>query len=369
MYIFLYIIFIPFLFFEILNKNRIKFFYYIFVILLFLIAGLRAYNIGGDTNSYFQTYMVTPTILQHRNGIQLPNKAMEKGFLYILMLLKSLNFNFTLILLLISFIVLGSVSALIKNKSKYYIISIYFYYVFHYQLVSLNMIRQSIIIAMILFCLRKKITYKKMIFIVFIGYFIHSTVLIFPILYYLSTKNYKIWTYYIVLYISILGSKFHIFLNLFYKILFPFRSISFIQKILEHGYNIYNYSNGYYLKKIILMTGYIFIYKHLKNKNSENIFIFKLFFWTNIFQLLLSFNGVLSFRISYIGVILNIILIPYFLDFFKSLKYKIIITLIFIVWGGNIMLKTYYKNGIPIKEYSPYKIYLQNKLKEKEYGK
>lgn len=370
MYLLVYIIFIPFLFLEIFTKNKLKnIFYYILILFLFLVAGLRGYQIGGDTSSYFNIYIDTPTIKQYLNGIQLPDRAMEKGFLYIFMVFKSLNLNFTLVLLLISLVVMGSINSLIKNKSEYYIISLYFYYVFHYQLVSLNMIRQSIIIAVILFSLKKKISYIKMLLIVLGGYYIHSTVLIFPVIYYLSIKDYKISTYYIILYSSIIGSKFQIFLNLFYKILYPFSKIEFINKILEHGSEVYTYSNGYYLKKFIIMTIYIYIYTYIKKEKRDNMIIFKIYFWVNIFQLLLSFNGVLSFRISYIGVILNIILIPFLLNLFKGIKNKIIIILFFIIWGGNIMLKTYYIHGVPIKEYSPYKMSLQINLKEEKNDK
>lgn len=357
----IYLIFIPMLYLDITLKNKKKYKYFIVMLLILtLISGLRNMNIGGDTFTYYEIYENSPTIIELFKGEKnLPDKAVEKGFLLIFSLLKTLKINFQLVLVLISFTIIYGIMKIIEKNSIYLLTSLYFYYTLHFQLISLNAMRQGFTIALF-FIFINKFKKKRIIFpLCFLLFFIHQSIIIFPIVYLMSCLNLKRYSYIFIYIFSILISR----LNIVKVIIIRISNLSnlmLIRKISNYTVNDYTLSNMFYIKNTVIIIFFMYLYLE-KYSTNKNKYIFKLYFWGIIFKYILSFSDVISFRLTYPFFMLNIILFSNIYEVLKKNMYKkLILFILFIGLGGIAILKTYYPNGIAASKYIPYKFFWNN---------
>lgn len=108
-----------------------------------LVAGLRAYTVGTDTNeTYLDIYNIST---QNFWSIR------DRGYAFINYVIKVIFGNYSAVLLMVSFITYGLIFYRIYKDSKIEWYSIFLFFSTDFFFISMNMVRQSIAIAIFIF--------------------------------------------------------------------------------------------------------------------------------------------------------------------------------------------------------------------------
>ena len=183
----------------------------VFLPLLFLVllVGLRDYNIGSDTYSYYEVYWVkgVPIIL-----------GQEFIFPFIILLLKYFGLSYSSFLILISFLFYFILYRALFKISQYFYSNVFFIFFvfisFFFSLsLSTNVIRQGLSLVLILFiysCWLKKENKVKIIFFMFLSFSLHMSSII-PVIIFFLCFYFKSYALCFMLYaLSIILSYFNI---------------------------------------------------------------------------------------------------------------------------------------------------------------
>lgn len=121
------------------NKNLSYFFAVLSCLPPILVSGLRSYSVGTDTDgTYWDIYIKS---LDNLHGIR------DKGYGYLNHFLRIIYDDFTLILIITSAIICGLFFYRIYKSSASPIYSIFLFFATDFYFISMNMIREMIVIA------------------------------------------------------------------------------------------------------------------------------------------------------------------------------------------------------------------------------
>lgn len=263
LYFFLVVVFAFFSFLEVsLKKNNILkvLNFLLFNILLFLFMFNRE---NADYNNYVKAF-----------NEKLNNGEMEKGYLTLVEIVKSLNGNHNWIIILTSILVFF----FLIYKKSYYSITFLFLYLISNFLYDLNQIRNILMISLIYITLEylKKKKYKKVILLYIVAITIHKLAciyLLFYLLYFLLEKKYK----------KVIEK---IFICLLFLIPIYFLFPEVIEKILQilSGRNSYfkGVNLGYLVSSFQVIIDFILLKLLYEEKDDSNIYV-KFFIFTFLF--------------------------------------------------------------------------------------
>ena len=287
----------------IFSKKTGKVLYVFSGMLLVLYAGLRSFNSTEDAHAYYDYYKNIPSITSF---FEYQNTIFEKGYMFLNMLLKTYNFNYHFLFLIVAFTSVTINLIAIRKYTKNIYLCIFIYLTNIYVINELILIRTGIATAILFYSIgymKKKP--KKYLYFIFLAHLFHRLALIGLIpLFLLKFKmlNSKKKIFFFLILSFILGE-----IDIFRRIFFAMRYI-FPSK-LTYYYEYYEYTKGSYRKVIFLLP--ILFYFLNNYKKYENIKFFQesfIYLNCSIFSLLLFIKNNTLLRVPFIYSIGLIIL-------------------------------------------------------------
>ena len=147
---------------------------------LFLVSALRSYKVGIDTSAYVNFY----NNMKYYTFHGLLDARNEIGFGVLCKILYMINHNSQFLLVVTSFIINYSVYRFIKKYSNNYAISVFCYVFINYYFIYMNIMRQGLALAVMLFAydaLKKNKNLFFILLVIFASLF-HSSALLCLIL-------------------------------------------------------------------------------------------------------------------------------------------------------------------------------------------
>lgn len=216
------------------NKGK-KVNFFIILIVLILLAGLR-YRVGGDTLRYIDMYEYIPTIKNFSFNDTIFGKFQPLWTL-LSSLTKSISPNFIVLQIILALIVNTTMLFFFKNNTKYYFTAILLYFLYFYGNLNFEILRESLAISMFLISIKYYKQSKWILYYicVIIAFFFHYSAIILFFLPLIKKINLRL--YYLLL-IFIVGASLN---TLFMKNLSVFTGFGgFSESVL--GYEDYNYT-------------------------------------------------------------------------------------------------------------------------------
>ncbi|MGO5342474.1 EpsG family protein [Escherichia coli] len=159
---------------------------------LLLLSTLRDYSVGTDTLTYNALYNSLPVSFDdfiHELGI-----FKESSFLILEYIIKSCNFNYTIMLLVIAIIIItlyfkAIIELSIKPELSLLLLLFLCFYIFHF-----NAARQGITVAIFFYSIKYIISrdFKKYLIFIFIGFSFHKTIILCLPLYFLFNIKFSL---------------------------------------------------------------------------------------------------------------------------------------------------------------------------------
>jgi len=289
-------------------KSHEKTWYYISLIILILLAGLR-YRVGADTISYMRDYDILPPI----NKLNLNDfKTFKKEPLWLLFnsICKFFTPKFYLVQLIHASFINIVIFRFLKKNTSYFFTSILFYYILFYNYFNMEIMRESIAISLFLLGIKPLIenNLKRYYFFNVLALFFHYGAIVlffFPLLIKIKLNMVSfIVSIILIAFLYLYGLNFVIYL---------FSSNEYIvHKILFYKANTLNF-NGvtfYIIRELIFpLASFLLLVKYYHYKHSLNklsfIYLFiglVTVFFTGFYRLLNYFSIPMLIYISYISV-------------------------------------------------------------------
>lgn len=161
------------------NKVQSNIFLLLSGLLLWIVSGFRGPYVGTDTLSYLSIYDFSVSLPVQR--LIKDTFGIEKGYILLNKLLSVVFDNRYSIILFTSLLIIFGVLYFIKNNSSNLFMSVYLFITLYYFSVSMNIIRQFMVIA-IFFIAYEKLKKSKIIsfvLLILLASTIHSTALIY----------------------------------------------------------------------------------------------------------------------------------------------------------------------------------------------
>lgn len=349
MFIYLLLLFSILLLGMFLEKNNKKTYSILICIILTLIAGLRHYTIGNDTITYLRFFNnVLSSYMTSRYEI---------GFIYFTLFIRRITDNFTIYLLIISFLFNYIICKLIRKDSPNMIVSFLLFFLCRFFFNEMNIMRQYISTAIII--LGFKYIYKRE----FLQYFIciivatlfHKSAFLCIILYFLY--NVKI-TKKISIIICIASL---VMFSLFYNVV---NYITMKLNMYETYVDLFYGSNkiGNVISFIICLS-IIFLSFYI-NKITKNNSLDKKENYYKWLLILATVTSFLSIKISILSRIKNyfdlfvVIFIPIIVEKINGKKKFLIYFIIILLFGIYCILITHYRPNW--NNVYPYYFYTKN---------
>jgi len=246
------------------KKNGFTFFYVLTWIVFILVAGLR-FRVGGDTIGYMTTYERLPSLWDISYANFLDYKY-DPLWIILCALAKTISPDFTVLQIFHAFILNTIIFFFVKINTKYVFTSILVYFLFYYFHFNMEVIRESLAVAIFLISLKHFIQrqWLKYYLLVFVAFLFHSsaTILFFlPLLKSFSLNKKNSILLFLIFMIGIFVGQYFI----------PFfESLSFTTKMLEKLQDYSNYSFTLYgiissfLKYVIMPVLITYVCKKLK---------------------------------------------------------------------------------------------------------
>ncbi|WP_427171849.1 EpsG family protein [Fusobacterium nucleatum] len=271
--------------------------------LLVLYAGLRSFNSTEDARAYYDYYNNIPSITSF---FEYKNNIFEKGYMFLNMLLKTFNFDYRFLFLIVAFISVTINFITIKKYTKNIYLCIFIYITNIYVINELILIRTGIATSILFYSIGyMKKNPKKYLYFIFLAYLFHRLALIaliplFLLKFKMLDSKKKIFFFLIL---SFILGEIDIFKRIFFamKYIFPSK--------LTYYYEYYEYTEGSYRKVIFLLP--ILFYFLNNYKKYENIKFFQesfIYLNCSIFSLLLFIKNNTLLRVPFIYSIGLIIL-------------------------------------------------------------
>lgn len=329
---------------DIFIQNKLsKYLVFFPIIILIYIVGFRAYDVGTDTgNYYFLLWVQKPEL----------NFNTEFLFQLIALLLQHFDLNYTYFLSLVSIIFFYFIYKALKNYSSLYqanlLMALFaFMSFFFFSSMSINVIRQGVSLAILLYAftlLLKKDNKIKIIIYSVVAVAFHLTSII-PILlvalsYYLSTKSGKLIYFLVLLYFSVILLA---FLNIGFLNIAPSLS-QLLGSDGRSGYlngETYDYVVGFKPQFVVFNTFFLLIALYIR-KNLTEIELKKQYNVILIYYIIASWLLFLAFQLPFSDrwglfswVVIPFLIIPLFYSPYLKAKIRIhyILMLILIYVG------------------------------------
>ena len=281
------------------GKIKIIFYTIIGLGILILISGLR-YNVGTDYNNYLDYYIVY-SVLDFKDIILNANELLFILVIKIAYIFQQPQIIFEIIAFFTIYI---TYKAILTQKEKISITLAFALYTFLYYMYSLNIIRQALAIAIVLYSYKYILQrdFKRFLLMIIIATLFHTTALFFLPFYFLCpTKNEKDRKFKNLIRIFTIGGIFLIIIRLDVV-------INLLSQIgLFRRFSIYSVTDTYgENKQIILNTILLFIFllysKPLIRYNEDN----KMYLFLYVVGYVLTLAGFISPYVKRIALYFNI---------------------------------------------------------------
>lgn len=317
---------------DILVQNKIaKHLVLIPILALIVIVGFRAYDVGTDTgNYYFLLWVQKPEL----------NFSSEFLFQLIALLLQHFDLNYTYFLCSVSIIFFYFIYKALKNYSLLYqanlLMALFaFMSFFFFSSMSINVIRQGVSLAILLYAftlLLKKDNKIKIIIYSVVAVAFHLTsiipILLIALSYYLSTKSGKLIYFLVLLYFSVILLA---FLNIGFLNIAP----SLSQLLGSDGRSsylngeTYDYVVGFKPQFVVFNTFFLLIALYIR-KNLTEIELKKQYNVILIYYIIASWLLFLAFQLPFSDrwglfswVVIPFLIIPLFYSPYLKAKIRI----------------------------------------------
>lgn len=276
-----------------------------------MLSYFRSENIGADTINYMNTYKNISISLDLLN-----NYSKEKGFLFLMILFKSLGLSVHAFLGFMSFLSLGLLYISMKKLTDYPLLSILIFYSRYYRLWILSGVRQGFVYCACIYSTTLWLEGKriKVILLLLASSLIHISALYFFIfLLLVSMKSNKIMVIFFI-FLSYLLVNIGCMKFLLEKMEELFSASWRMQYYLSNDIRVNQLKLLKRLIKDIFPLLLLFYYSPvLKYKNKR--LCSNLFLLGNIFYILSSDISTFSSRLGYFGFIFSSFTLTYFIDF------------------------------------------------------
>lgn len=245
-------------------KNK-KWFVIITFSMLTIIAMLRSWSVGVDTEQYYRNFQVIESL----EWSQVDILRYEPGYFYFCKILSYINKDPHILIIISSIIIIPSVGRIIYKYSKNVALSTFLYITLNAYFFQLTGMRQALAIAIILygidFLIQKK--YFKFLLIILLASTFHSSAIFLSILILIGKFSYKRNTYIRTIIVALIGF-------IFYKQLFRIAT-SILVKYAGYEDSIYGVSNYFgavfqFLVGFILYSMCHYLIFKLKEKREMN---------------------------------------------------------------------------------------------------
>ena len=337
--------------------NKDKLYTSIILIFLIIIIGL-AKDLGKDAREYQYIYKnveTIPKILKELNGSYFSKSSIEKGYLLLMSIVKSVFDSFEIFTLINSYLVIHYLKKGIYCYTDYFGVAVIILMRNIFSIAGGS--RQAIIMAIYFYsltCIYNK-EYKKYILIFICSMFIHRSSIFFILIIPIINRKYSTKEIILIAAISILLYNVDL-LNIFISIL------KFSPKYFNLKYLGYLYSEEYaktrgmsfnMILNIILLLLCLYKRKYLENRYKYFNLVFNNFVLGIIVSI--SFNSVyiFSYRFSQYFQIFDIIIYSYLIAIIKDKNFKYITIFIMIIYSYISFKKNFL--GVNIEYYAPYR--------------
>ncbi|WP_270547006.1 EpsG family protein [Butyricimonas paravirosa] len=295
---------LPFIFFFSYKKTKISTLSkWIIAVLLIFICGFRDFNVGFDTESYYDSFVTSTFLISENYEVTWTTICFFVKYL--------LNTDFQMVLLIYAIICILPIVLVSSRDSRLPYLSLLLYILSGYYFLSFNIIRQ---VAAVSFCLLSisfiaKRKYKIAALMPIVAFFFHKTAIIFVLLLlaaFLSSKLSKNIALTILILSLLVGSLFYDLMN---------QLISFFPIEKYQNYDCYaslknvNFLNIFLVQAINTFWGIIII--RLVNKSDMDIY-FYCFYLSLVLTNILGYNIGIN-RVLYLISFSAIIVIPNFI--------------------------------------------------------
>lgn len=325
------------------------------IIILVLIAGLR-FEVGYDYDSYYRIYNEIPTIKDIIRNINIVDSIdIEKGYLTLNSIVKSIGGNFNLLLIIMTIITLSILIISINRYSCYPMLSLLIYVSRFFFIRDMGQIRSSIACVIVLYSIKFIINkdLKNFIISIMIATSFHKVAIFGLLLYIINLKEYKNGNYiYTVLILSLVLNKLGIadgFINCIVGVIPEYsdymtsayytNSSNILNPVtimqvtillfMAHYYNVLNEKDKYYK---VLINGYLI---------STSVLIFFSNYYT------------LAGRLSTLFATFEILIIPMIVKYLFGKKVRLKVYILAIIYCIVIFYLVFLKKSI--NAYIPYK--------------
>ena len=311
-------------------KNNNKVFLFITFFELFVISGFRAWHIGNDTIRYIHVFIANVF------SFDLSHSHMEKGYLLLNKTLSFFTDNPQAILVITSFCILSGVFYFINKYSKFIFLSTLLFIILYFS-TTLNIIRQCMALALILFSLNFVIKRQFIQFLLccLLAITFHTSSIIAILLYFIYPLNIKMKNIITILVMAII---IFVFIAPFLErivLLFSKYRVYMGNILLGEGIKIASILKTILNFFIFLFCfiSYFFIYSDKKN-NEKFIIRPQFLVMMSLIALSIQFISIRSILLEKISLyfsIFNIISIPSFINCYSK-QNKIILSFLFIAF-------------------------------------
>lgn len=290
---------------------------------------LFRYGIGVDYFNYEAIFiLINESILEE---LLYPKTTQEVGFRLILAIFKSLNMSYEIvsgIFALVTFIYLWKIY---KNYSSNMIYSFFIYFSMYYTVWMLSGIRQGIVIAIGMYYLLealKKQKVKRFYFMVLILTTIHTSAIMFIILYFLARMKMTRDKFILIIIFVLIIMNLPI-ANLLSKIQF----LWIVEKIIPYISNefsiIGNFDIQLIMRLFFVLCG-IYIYS-VYSKDEFNKKLIDIYLWSFVIYFIFKSSELVAARLLLYGRMLDTIIFVNYLYMIKNKHLKIILNYLLIL--------------------------------------
>lgn len=243
------------------NTKRKKIFMIIIFSILTLIAMLRSWKVGVDTEQYYRNF----TVIANLGWDEVDVLRYESGYFYLCKILSCISKDPHILIIISSFIIIPSVGRFIYKYSSNVALSTFIYITLNIYFFHLTGMRQSLAIAILLYGIDFLLERKnfKFMLIVIIASLFHSSAVILIVLIWINKLKYGRKTYFNTIFTAIIGF-------IFYKPVFGIIS-QILPKYQGYITSTFGESNyfGALLQFIVGLTVYTFCNKFYFFKDNE----------------------------------------------------------------------------------------------------
>ena len=317
MLIYIILIILTIIFGMIFEKNNKKLYSIIMIILFTLIAGLRNYTIGNDTQPYFHSF--NNFLVYGYDSFSI--SRFEKGYILLNLIVGIFTDNFTIMLTICALIINIFICNFIRKNSKSMCMSFLLFFFCRFFFSEMNIVRQYIALGIFLYSIKyieNKRMLKYLLYICIAAAFHYSVIFMIPLYYLYDIKLDKKKIIYMSL-ITLLVNY------VFYDILMKLTNVLGIYQ----GYVTEFYGSNK-IGSIIVFFMYFIVYifllyitKHKKVMKKDN-FLYNCSFILVLVSFLAIKLSVLSRITEYLSILM-IVQIPNFIGYIESPKKRLVL--------------------------------------------